>query len=573
MADYTFGDCADIIKGGIKTDRGNKYGAEIANTYAQNWLLPTWKWYNSLTLVGDLVGHIPFVATGNPVTGTINIELTNGNYILVTYTSEVGRVTITATGYNSDGTVYTHENSDHAFNGVTGTTSITYPASGQAGWALGGFDLCFGYDFSVNTDTNEKYGYNAGLVLIPPSVEVGEVYPTIPTEAEAIAPEIFYTKFAHTFLYKVCPIAALNATSSADTSALMDAFCSFMEGSTVETMPYDTPDDNTDETDGASFESANDTIPVPSLPSISALDTGFVSIYRPTTGEIRSVATWLWSDSFYNSVIKNFSSPFENIIGLFISPIVPAASSSTFKIGNVDSNITCTRVTQQRIIRDCGEVKVPKIYNSFADYSAYRSYKLYLPYYGMADLNTDDIVGGVVNVVYNIDILTGQCLISVRTTHPSINNTFKAQDHVINTFHTNLYTQIPINGQNMMSFYTQSLAGAGQLLAGAVSENPLAIGAGVMNMVTAKPSFGNSNGISGNAGLMGIQFPYLIECASVRDIPTNYSKYNGIPTNRYSRLGDLSGYTEVESCRINIASATDDELKEIETILKEGVIL
>lgn len=564
MADHTYQEVQDTISGGIITDNGLiDYGGIFDEERHQNLLLPTWKWYNIIKAIGDVIGHVPFVAMGDPVESTFFYNLKNGNYLEITYTSQIGRCGLSAQGKNPDGTNFVHTNSHGESGTLFGACSITYPANGQGGWALGGFDIVFGYGHRIDNETHSEYGYNAGLWLVPADADIGVYQPTIPTEADAILPELAFTKFAYEMLWNYCPIAALNATSPDDTSLPIDIFMAFMDGATAEGgEEYDTPDDNSTDTGGATFADVNDPVPHSGFPHRSAVETGFVSLYRPSVQEIRTISAWLWSDNFFDNIIKNFSSPLENIIGLFISPVTPPASASTFVIGNLNSNISCHRVTDQYYQRNCGSVHVSPTYNSFADYEPYTSYKLFLPFYGFADIATDSIMNKDVDVLYKFDLLSGDANIEVGV-----------DGHVLQSYHANVFMPIPTSGVNMMSFYSQTLAGAGQVIAGAASENPLAMAGGVMNMITAKPSYAGSNGISGNAGAMGIQYPYLIKCRAVRDMPDYYSKYDGIPYNRFATLSSMSGYTEIESCRLNIASASDDEVAEIMRLLKEGVIL
>ena len=48
----------------------------------------------------------------------------------------------------------------------------------------------------------------------------------------------------------------------------------------------------------------------------------------------------------------------------------------------------------------------------------------------------------------------------------------------------------------------------------------------------------------------------------------------GRPSNKTVRLSSCSGYTRVKDVHIEkISSATDDELNEIESLLKDGVII
>ena len=87
-----------------------------------------------------------------------------------------------------------------------------------------------------------------------------------------------------------------------------------------------------------------------------------------------------------------------------------------------------------------------------------------------------------------------------------------------------------------------------------------------------KPDIQRSGNIGGSSGLMGIQFPYLILTIPRMCTPGQQNEYIGYPSYMTVTLGDLSGYTEVDSIHLSGIAATDAELDEIESLLKEGVI-
>ena len=77
-----------------------------------------------------------------------------------------------------------------------------------------------------------------------------------------------------------------------------------------------------------------------------------------------------------------------------------------------------------------------------------------------------------------------------------------------------------------------------------------------------------------NAGALGIMKPYLIITRPKPAEADNYSKFYGIPSNKTVRLSSCSGYTKVKDIHLeHISRATDDELNEIESLLKTGVII
>jgi hypothetical protein len=56
-------------------------------------------------------------------------------------------------------------------------------------------------------------------------------------------------------------------------------------------------------------------------------------------------------------------------------------------------------------------------------------------------------------------------------------------------------------------------------------------------------------------------------------MPKNFKQIKGYQSNITAVLSSLSGYTEVDFIHLENVKATDTELEEIETLLKEGVII
>ena len=88
-----------------------------------------------------------------------------------------------------------------------------------------------------------------------------------------------------------------------------------------------------------------------------------------------------------------------------------------------------------------------------------------------------------------------------------------------------------------------------------------------------KPNIEKSGSLSGTGGMLGIQTPYLILTRPRQAIPAGQNRFIGYPAFITEILGNISGYTEVDSIHLEGINATGEELSEIETILKSGVIL
>lgn len=327
------------------------------------------------------------------------------------------------------------------------------------------------------------------------------------------------------------------------------------------------------------FISENDTIDIPPLPSIQAIDFGFSTLYNPTTAQMQSIAAWLWSDDFDENIKLNFVSPFENIIALSLIPWGLTTVAGILRIGNVDSNIPVARVVKQYEEVDCGSINVLEFWGSFLDYNA--TYSIWLPYIGFRSLKPDDMVNGTIGVVYHIDILTG-CVVAYIWTIKE-----DGIKHVLYTYSGNMNYNVAFSGANFMAMYNQQLSATTSGINNAVQSVGKALSGDITGAVdlltgqaqakrqyeTAKPDYGRGGNGSGGAGIFGIRYPYIVQCLPIGQAPDNYMGLNGVPSQTYAKLSTLSGYTEIDRVIVNTLTCTEDEQKQIVALLKEGVIL
>ena len=533
--------------------QSTNYGNIMAGEYkyiAPGGSEPNNDWYEKGT---------PIISDSVPCTKEFDIIFNEHKFIRVSIAMEVGILGMWSGQFSFswraylDGQPYKYESGGYEYGiGSTVGGSMAGDGAGTYPWTISGFTLQFNKETTTPLLTNSQY--SVGMMLIPNVYEAGAHYPfAVPFEP-----------------YEEYTLSAIRANVGwydiDDDNLQCDALVDYFSDIITAEVEYDAGDNIPTGGGGGSYMDRNDAMALPSLPTLGALATGMVKLYAPTASQMLSISAWLWSSNFFDNIIKNFSSPLDNIIGLYISPITPSTASDTFKIGNLDSEIPINKVGAEYLSKSLGRLNVKKYYNSFADYDNYRNFKLFLPYYGIVDISSDDFVGGYIEVAYHINFFCGAATIFVITTR-------NGTPHILHQYSTNIFTSIPFSGVNMMSYYTQ-MAGASAALASAtVSGNITGMTAGVTGLLSAHPNYGGSKSMSAMGGLMGIQYPYLIECRSIRDMPPSYNKYNGIPLNHTQKVSTLSGYTEFESIRISAAGASSQELNEIERIMKEGVIL
>lgn len=315
---------------------------------------------------------------------------------------------------------------------------------------------------------------------------------------------------------------------------------------------------------------------VPDLPSVNAASLGLITLYNPSAAQVNSLASYLWSGMFDpDSFKKLFSDPMGCLLGLSIVPAIPGTGGTkNIMFGNVDSGISCSYLSTNYVNVDCGSVSIDEYVGSFLDYEPYCKIQLFLPYCGFVPLSADDVVGGSINVQYNVDVLSGHCVAFVK----------HSVKGVLYSYSGTCITNIPITSQSfsqaLQSYYT-ALAGVGGAAVGALGSGGgglASVGseiakAAMNTMFDMHPQYQHSGSMGGAAAIMGVQTPFVVIVRPRFSVPNQVQNYIGQTSNISRQLGSLSGFTMVEYIHLQGITATSEELKEIEALLKEGVML
>lgn len=333
-----------------------------------------------------------------------------------------------------------------------------------------------------------------------------------------------------------------------------------------------------------SFNKSSDPINMPSIPSLAVINTGFVSLWRPSDTELVALHSYLWSGAFDpDSLKKIFANPIDAIMGFGIIPLNPVIGSPrSLKIGNIDTGVNITPITQQYYQVDCGTLYLENYFNTYLEFEPYSTLEIFLPFCGCMQLSADDFYrrkkeypgGGAIQVKYNVDILSGSCVACIRC--------YDANGHMTTTyeFNGNLLTQIPITGNDFSGLYNAVLGIAGNVVSG-VAHAATGNAAGILgdvvnaahNVTSAKPSINRSGTIGGSYGLLANRKPFLIRNIPREAVAWAQNTFQGYPSHITTAINSISGYTEFEKVYTDNIPASDNELKEIVQILETGVIL
>lgn len=336
------------------------------------------------------------------------------------------------------------------------------------------------------------------------------------------------------------------------TDSLLDLIIGLIDLDGTDTEPPDTGSGDTP------------TLIVP-VGSASAL----YKIYNPTQEQLNSFGAWLWSNDFVDQLLKLFNDPMQAIIGLHkVYCPVPVGGSTTIKVGYLNSEVTSNYVSNQYTSVSCGSVSLSEYFGNVFDYNPYTKVHIYLPFIGIQELNVGDIMRSTISVTYHIDVLTGACLAEISVSRDGSGG-------ILYTYTGNMAVQYPVSSGSYMGIVTALLGATatgmiGMTTGGAVMPAVMGIASQFMH---PHSNVSHSGSFSGNAGAMGIKKPYLIITRPQTALAKTFPHNDGYPANYSTTIGKCSGYIEVESVHVENVPATEDELVEIERILKEGILV
>ena len=293
---------------------------------------------------------------------------------------------------------------------------------------------------------------------------------------------------------------------------------------------------------------------------------GLWSIYNPTINELKSLGGYLWSSNIIEILQKFLNNPMDCIISLHMIYTTPSTNGKqNIILGYLDSGVSANVVVNQFINIDCGSVNTVEYFGDARDYvSPYTDVECYLPFIGIVKLKTEDIIGSNINIIYTLDVLTGAILCKIFVTK----NGAKQQ---LYTFNGNASVQIPLTGSDRTRLLSGAITGA----AAGITTGGLigAVAGGVAGGLMGGTSIERSGNFSANSGALGIKKPYLIISRKTPYDADNYNDYYGYPSNKTVVLNSCKGFTRVKDIHVNIPNATNEEKNEIETLLKNGIII
>lgn len=377
------------------------------------------------------------------------------------------------------------------------------------------------------------------------------------------------------------------------------------------------------------FDDNSDPIPIPPIPTLSASDTGFTRIYNPTLSQVQDLARYLWTEpslleTLWNHIKQFFEDPMDAMIGFNLVPVqVPDGGTTEFKVMYIGTGVQMTAAASQFVDVDCGSVQLDRYYGSALDQSPYTKVNCFLPYIGMVQLNTDEVMGTTLSITYRVDIVSGSCVAyilvdgnalyqysghcaitipfssadfsnyvsaaiqvakmigmvsgsAISAALPTSNDPSQGTNQVTRTVTETTTARNPNTGRQITTgtktWSETKEGGQESTKASFAGLTPQNVANTVSQVMSAKLQIPHSGSFSGTSGYLGVRRPYLVIERPNMCLPANYQALNGYPSMITMELGTCTGFTRVQQVQLTGLWATEPEQSEILQLLKTGVI-
>lgn len=319
---------------------------------------------------------------------------------------------------------------------------------------------------------------------------------------------------------------------------------------------------------------------------------GFVTTYLLDSSTMIQLAGYLLRDIFdtptaqqtWEYIQKTFAKAYDSIISCIWIPVDLATASAKatlapLKIGKDEIEISGVVVTAYKVNDktpiDISNVfvTIPYAYDDFRRAEPFTKLSLYLPYYGIVQLNPIDFPESV-NVILHIDILTGDITAEIK-------NNALANSAVITTINYNIGINCPISqtSSNTSGGVTSIAGGIGGAIGAIASSGATAvlstIGAvvatanGVVDLTRVSTSV--KGNIQGNSMYSMKDIKLIVKSIDTTD-PEDLLTIAGRPVMTTRSLANHSGYIKTVQASVNISGLGNDK-EALNSMLDAGIYI
>ena len=302
--------------------------------------------------------------------------------------------------------------------------------------------------------------------------------------------------------------------------------------------------------------------------------TGFMVTYFVAASTLRSIAQYVNTDwgSAATDVISWLKATFLRTADCIVDcrwlPIDSSAFSSDTSYEDIVIGVdTLTgikgyRLAYPHVAINAGSISIPHVYTDFRKYAPYTTVKLYIPCYGVVDLNALDFDNDTVYWTYYIDPQTGDAAVFLAAD--------SSYNVVVASYTFNISVQCPVGrvGTDIMGFMTSGLATSAMVAGAMALPSKFSTAAGIATGASAINTLGAMLGTTASVhGTMGgrvmslnITFYLGIEYKSTQD-PASLTDEAGRPCMAKHQISTCSGYVKCVNADVEIAGMSEEKVQ------------
>lgn len=246
----------------------------------------------------------------------------------------------------------------------------------------------------------------------------------------------------------------------------------------------------------------------------------FFTVYIPTNENMEVINNAIFLQGSETVDVMHYFSSYKKFFC-----IIPIEGYKQLKASKYDFGVTAPYTKSYTLDIDCGSIQIDETFKSVMDYAPFSRLTIFLPFIGFQELDVSMVMNNVLHVVYTVDVLSGRCL-------------------------AKLFVVIGEN-ECCIAEYGGTIASD--------------------EVFSTTGQYNGSYELLTSMQLGDLQTYVLI--SNKEPLEGNVSEYDGYPTNEVIKVGDVTGFIAYDKIFAVGMTATETEKREIESILKSGVLV
>ena len=300
--------------------------------------------------------------------------------------------------------------------------------------------------------------------------------------------------------------------------------------------------------------------------------------------DLEKIAQWFYNQTEKIDIANNVISLKEIPFSLSTLNIVPL--DTDLKIGGVNVTYNNANIKVGQIVSPAtttvsvifGEFNIPRLSNTFLDYSPYTKYELLLPFAPTPVTLPDWCVNKTVSAIFLYDIYTTACQYVIECNGEricSVSGIFGV-DRPISAQNVALKDASRLSAQvatassvlgGVMSSATGNIGGIVSGAIGGVSALSQMIMSGKQNYMYTV----GANGDSSSVGLCHAVHLKITRTLSAED--SNFTHVYGRPLCKYKKISSVTGYTKCDNINTTGLTCSENEKQRIKQLLETGIYI